>query len=145
MEGKVHGAAKGNLMFAVQTIRPEIMLRTVKVRGNRDKVIVGCGGDVALQLIGDLQVKISDLPERMIQVLLQRRLQRSIFGVADGKQHLVSTKICINARESGARCWGQARAVWTRAASRASGKSAKRRISGIEAAGKRVPIRVEFR
>ena len=60
------------------------------------------GGDVALQLIGNLQIEIADMLEGMIKVLFERSLERGVLGVANGEEHLVGAKIGVDTGKSGA-------------------------------------------
>src|SRR5208283_3262457 len=99
VQRQIHGATERYLVLAVEAVRAQIMLRAVEVGGDVDEVVVGCRGDIALELIRDLQVKVSHPGKRMIQMLLQRQLQGSIPRIADGEQHLVGAEILINSGE----------------------------------------------
>src|SRR6202021_3426997 len=93
------------LIFAIEPVRPQITLRVVEVGGDGDEVIVGRGRNIALQLIRNLQIKIRNSWERILQVLLQRQLYRVILCVTDGKQHLVGADQRVDAGESGVGPW----------------------------------------
>src|ERR1700733_418022 len=111
------------------------MLRAIEVGGDGDEVIVGRRRDIALQLIGRLQVKVFYQAKGMIQVLLQRYLQCAILRVADGEKHLVGTEIRVYAGEGGSGRLREARPIRS-TTSEACGKPSQGRISGIESSRK---------
>src|SRR5580658_6718326 len=119
VQGQIHRSAERYLVLAIEPVRPQITLRVVEVGGDGDEVIVGRGRNIALQLIRNLQIKIRNSWERILQVLLQGQLHRVIFRVTDGEQHLVGADERVDARESGVGTWC----------------STTQRIAGIEAIG----------